>query len=324
MRDIAVIGAGRIGAIHARNLAAMPGVRVAGIADPEEAAASRLAQACGTTVIPLDSAFATGAVVIASPTPTHADFVERAAAAGAAAFCEKPVDLDAARVRACLAAATRAGIKLMVGFNRRFDPSFAALREKIAGGHIGRLELLAITSRDPGPPPAAYIRVSGGLFRDMTIHDFDMARFLLGEEPVALHATASALLPEVAAEGDIDTAAITLRTASGTIATITNSRRATYGYDQRIEAHGSAGMVAAGNQTQTSLTMANSSGYRTDPALPFFLERYAAAYRAEIATFIAALNGEEVTYPSGEDGLRALAIADAALESLRTRREVTL
>lgn len=324
MRDMAVIGAGRIGAIHARNLAALPGVRLVGIADPDAGAASRLAEACDTDVIPLESAFAAGAVVIASPTPTHADFVERAAAAGCAAFCEKPVDLDAHRVRACLAAATRAGILLMVGFNRRFDPSFAALREKIAAGHIGRLELLSITSRDPGPPPPAYVRVSGGLFRDMTIHDLDMARFLLGEEPVALHATASALLPEIRAEGDVDTAAITLRTASGTIATITNSRRATYGYDQRIEAHGSAGMLAAGNQTATTLTFADSQGYRTDPALPFFLERYAAAYRAEIATFLAALEGQEVAYPNGEDGLRALQIADAALESSRTGREVAL
>ncbi len=324
MRDVAVIGAGRIGAIHARNLAALPGVRVAGIADPDAAAAKRLAEACRTGVIPLETAFATGAVVIASPTPTHADFVERAAAAGCAVFCEKPLDLDADRVRACLAAATRAGILLMVGFNRRFDPSFAALRETIAAGRIGRLELLSITSRDPSPPPATYLRVSGGLFRDMTIHDLDMARFLLGEEPVALHATASALLAEVCEEGDVDTAAITLRTASGTIATITNSRRATYGYDQRIEALGSTAMIAAGNQTATSLTFADRHGYRTDPALPFFLERYEAAYRAEITTFLAALEGQDIAFPTGEDGLRALVLADAARESTRTGNEVSL
>jgi myo-inositol 2-dehydrogenase / D-chiro-inositol 1-dehydrogenase len=324
MREVAVIGAGRIGAIHARNLAAMPGVRIAGITDPDEAAAKRLAEACNTGVIPLDAAFSAGAVVIASPTPTHADYVERAAAAGSAAFCEKPVDLDAGRVRACLAAAARAGILLMVGFNRRFDPSFAALKEKIASGGIGRLELLSITSRDPGPPPASYIGVSGGLFRDMTIHDFDMARFLLGEEPVGVSATASSLLPEVRDAGDIDTASVTLRTASGAIATITNSRRASYGYDQRIEAHGSAGLAAAGNQHATSLTVADSHGYRTDPALPFFLERYAAAYRAEMATFFAALDGKPVAYPTGEDGLRALLIADAAFESVRTRKEVAL
>ncbi len=324
MRDVAVIGAGRIGAIHARNLASMPGLRIAGIADPDTTAAERLAAACNTGVISLDTAFGTGAVIIASPTPTHADYVERAATAGCAAFCEKPVDLDADRVRACLAAAENAGILLMVGFNRRFDPSFAALRESIAAGAIGRLELLSITSRDPAPPPASYIRTSGGLFRDMTIHDFDMARFLLGEEPVGVSATASALLPEVAAEADIDTAAITLRTASGAIATITNSRRATYGYDQRIEAHGSAGMVAAGNRTATSLTVADAHGYRTDPALPFFLERYAAAYRAELATFLAALEGQDVAYPTGEDGLRALLIADAAFESVRSREEIAL
>ncbi len=324
MGDVAVIGAGRIGAIHARNLAAMPGVRVVGITDPDPVAARRLADACQSSVMPLESAFGAAAVVIASPTPTHAEYVERAAAAGCAVFCEKPVDLDAGRVRASLAAAARAGILLMVGFNRRFDPSFAALHESIADGRIGRLELLSITSRDPAPPPAAYIRVSGGLFRDMTIHDFDMARFLLGEEPVAVHAAGSALLDEVREAGDIDTAAVTLRTASGRIATITNSRRASYGYDQRIEAHGSAGMMAAGNRTATSLTFADKHGYRTDPALPFFLERYADAYRSEMATFLAAIDGREANYPTGEDGLRALLIADAALESSRTGREVAL
>ena len=324
MHDVAVIGAGRIGAIHARNLAAMAGVRLVGIADPDKAAAERLARACNTDVIPLEAAFAAGAVVIASPTPTHADFVERAAAAGAAAFCEKPVDLAVARVRACLAAAGKAGIPLMVGFNRRFDPSFAALKAAIVAGRIGRLELLAITSRDPAPPPAAYVATSGGLFRDMTIHDFDMARFLLGEEPVAVHAAASALIPEIRAAGDIDTAVITLRTASGAIATISNSRRAVYGYDQRIEAHGSAGLIAAANHHATSLTVADAEGYRTDPALPFFLERYEAAYRAELATFIAALEKRETTYPTGEDGLRALLIAEAALESVRTGNEVRL
>ncbi|MDE2333579.1 MAG: inositol 2-dehydrogenase [Rhodospirillales bacterium] len=324
MHDVAVIGAGRIGSIHARNLAAMAGVRLAGIADADAVAAGRLAATCGTGVIGLDAAFGAGAVVIASPTPTHADFIERAAAAGCAVFCEKPIDLDAARVRACLAAATRASILLMVGFNRRFDPSFAALKATIAGGGIGRLELLSITSRDPAPPPAAYIRSSGGLFRDMTIHDFDMARFLLGEEPVGVHATASAFLDAVREAGDVDTAAITLRTGSGAIATITNSRRASYGYDQRIEAHGEAGLVAAGNRTATSLVHADRHGFRTDPALPFFLERYEAAYQNELATFIAALKGEDVAFPDGEDGLRALLIADAALESSRTGREVAL
>lgn len=316
MLSIAVIGAGRIGRIHAPNVAAHPGARLAGVVDVDTAAASRLAEACGARALSLDEAFAADAVLIGSPTPTHADFIERAAAAGRAIFCEKPIDLNADRVRTCLAAVRRAGVPLMVGFNRRFDPHFAALKRRMDAGEIGKLELLTIFSKDPGPPPISYIESSGGLFRDCMIHDLDMARFLLGEEPVELHAAASCLVdPAIGAAGDVDTAVATLRTASGKLCQISNSRRATYGYDQRIEAHGEKGLLRAGNVIATTVEHAGAAGFATDPALPFFLERYAEAYHIELDAFITAVATGQPPKPSGEDGLKALLLADAATRS---------
>jgi len=213
----------------------------------------------------------------------------------------------------------------MVGFNRRFDPSFATIRRRLVAGEIGAVELVTILSRDPAPPPATYIARSGGLFRDMMIHDFDMARFLLGEEPVEVHAVASCLVdPQIGVAGDVDTAAVLLKTSSGKIAQISNSRRATYGYDQRIEVHGSLGLLAAGNQRATSVEHASAAGYCRDPALPFFLDRYADAYRLEFDAFVAAVLDGAPAEPNGEDGLRALLLADAATESARTGHPVRL
>jgi myo-inositol 2-dehydrogenase / D-chiro-inositol 1-dehydrogenase len=319
MLSIAVIGAGRIGRIHAANVSANPAARLVGVADVDMAAAEKLAHACDARAVTLEAAFAADAVLIAAPTPTHADYIERAAAAGRAIFCEKPIDLSVQRVRACLQAVERAGVALMVGFNRRFDPHFLTLKRRLDAGKIGALELLTIISRDPAPPPPAYVATSGGLFRDMTIHDLDMARFLLGEEPVEVHAAASCLLgAAMGAADDVDTAAVTLRTASGKLCQISNSRRATYGYDQRIEAHGSTGLLRAGNVTATTVELANAGGFVSDPALPFFLERYAASYRAELDTFIAAVTHGAPPLPNGDDGLRALLLADAATESART------
>ena len=323
MIQIAVIGAGRIGRIHAGNIAAHPGARLAGIADAVPEAASQLAAALGVPVLTPDHAMQADAVLIASPTPTHAGYIEQAASLKRAVFCEKPIDLSAARTRSSLAAARAAGIVLMVGFNRRFDPNFAALQQRLAAGEIGPLELLTITSRDPAPPPPAYVATSGGLFRDMMIHDLDMARFLLNEEPVAVTAAASCLVdPAIGAAGDVDTALVTLRTASGRLCQISNSRRATYGYDQRIEAHGATGLLRAGNVFPTTVEHADASGFRSDPVLPFFLERYAAAYRAELDTFIAAVNGTAASWPNGEDGLRALLLSDAAETAARTGQAV--
>jgi myo-inositol 2-dehydrogenase/D-chiro-inositol 1-dehydrogenase len=228
---------------------------------------------------------------------------------------------SAERVRACLGVVRRAGTVLMVGFNRRFDTHFSALKQRLDGGEIGRLEMLTIISRDPSPPPPAYIATSGGLFRDMMIHDLDMARFLLDEEPVEVSAAASCLVdPAIGVAGDVDTALVMLRTASGRLCQISNSRRATYGYDQRIEAHGAGGMLRAGNVIPTTVERATAAGFQSDPVLPFFLERYAAAYRAELDAFVRAATGQGPARPNGEDGLRALLLADAALEAARTGR----
>jgi myo-inositol 2-dehydrogenase/D-chiro-inositol 1-dehydrogenase len=325
MLSIAVIGAGRIGRIHAHNIASHSGARLAGVADVDASAAARLAAECGTQTLPLDAAFAADAVLIGSPTPTHAEYIERAAAAGRAIFCEKPIDLAADRVRTCLDAVRRVGVALMVGFNRRFDPHFARLKRRMDAGEIGSLELLTIISRDPAPPPPAYVATSGGLFRDMMIHDLDMARCLLGEEPVALHAAASCLVdPAIAEAGDVDTAVVTLRTAGGKLCQISNSRRATYGYDQRIEAHGAKGLLRAGNVTATTVELATDAGFVTDPVLPFFLERYAAAYRAELDAFVTAVSSGQAPKPDGDDGLKALLLADAAVESARSGQAVNL
>jgi len=322
MMRIGLLGAGRIGRIHGGNIAAHPRATLAAVADPDAAAAHALAKVANGAVRTVDAVIDASdidAVFICTPTDTHADLIERTVRAGKAVFCEKPIDLDAARVRSCLDVVRKSGAKLMVGFNRRFDPSFAAIRRRILEGEIGAVELVTILSRDPAPPPLSYIAHSGGLFRDMMIHDLDMARFLLGEEPNEVHAVASCLVdPQIGAAGDVDTAAVLLKTPSGKIAQISNSRRATYGYDQRIEVHGSLGMLAAGNQRATSVELASAAGYRRDPALPFFLDRYADAYRCELDAFVAAILGGAPVEPSGDDGLRAQLLADAATEAART------
>jgi myo-inositol 2-dehydrogenase/D-chiro-inositol 1-dehydrogenase len=213
----------------------------------------------------------------------------------------------------------------MVGFNRRFDPHFRAARGQIDNGAIGDVEMVVITSRDPGAPPVDYIKRSGGIFRDMTIHDFDMARFLLGEEVSEVVATAAVLVdPAIGAAGDFDSVQVLLRTASGRQAMISNSRRATYGYDQRIEVHGSKGMVSAENQRPVSIELADAQGYTRPPLHDFFMTRYTEAYAAEIASFIAAMGGKGTAEPSGEDGLIALALADAAVRSVAEGRVVKM
>ena len=326
MLGIGLLGAGRIGGIHGRNVAAHPDARLLAVADADDAAAQKLAIATSARVATVDAIIGDpeiGAVLICTPTATHADLIERAVKAGKAVFCEKPVSLDAARIEICLKVVRAAKGTLMIGFNRRFDPSFADVKRRIAAGEAGNVELVTILSRDPSPPPVSYINGSGGLFRDMMIHDLDMARFLLGEEPVEVHAVASCLVdPEIGKAGDVDTAAVLLKTASGKIAQISNSRRATYGYDQRIEVHGSRGLLAAGNRYATTVTRANGDGYASDPALPFFLERYAEAYRAELDAFVAAVTGEKPASPSGEDGLRAQRLADAATQSATSGKPV--
>lgn len=328
MMRVGLLGAGRIGRIHGGNVAAHPRARLVAVADASAEAAQSVADATGARVDSVDGILAAAdidAVIICTPTDTHADLIERAVKAGKAVFCEKPVDLDSDRIRACLAVVKQAGGKLMIGFNRRFDPSFAAVQKRIADGEVGNVELVTILSRDPSPPPASYVARSGGLFRDMMIHDLDMARFLLGEEPVEVHAVGSSLVdPAIGEAGDVDTAAVLLKTASGKIAQISNSRRATYGYDQRIEVHGAKGLLAAGNRHATTVTFADARGYGVDPALPFFLERYAEAYRAELDAFVRGVLDGAPFAPTGEDGLKAQILADAATEAAKTGKPVRL
>jgi myo-inositol 2-dehydrogenase/D-chiro-inositol 1-dehydrogenase len=321
-------GAGRIGSIHAGNLARHPGARLHAIVDVDRAAAARLAAQHGATVGDQATALADpaiDAVIIASSTDTHAHLVEAAARAGKAVFCEKPLDLDRSRAEACLAVAAECGVPLMLGFNRRFDPSFARLQQQIRDGRIGRLEMLSITSRDPAPPPIEYVRVSGGLFRDMTIHDFDMARWLLGEEPTQVFGAASVLVDQAIGDaGDVDSAVVTLCTASGALCQISNSRRAAYGYDQRIEAFGSKGALRAENVVESTLAFAGADGIVSEKPLHFFLERYAEAYRRELDHFVTAVVTGTAPLTGGADGVKALVLADAALESLKTGRAVAV
>ena len=323
-----LLGAGRIGKVHAKAVSANAGARLMAVADAMAPAAKAIADQYGCEVRSVEAILAAkdiDAVVICTPTDTHADLIEAFAKAGKAVFCEKPIDLSLARVKACLKVVRDTKAVLMVGFNRRFDPHFMAVRAEIDKGSIGAVEMVTITSRDPGAPPISYIERSGGIFRDMTIHDFDMARFLLGEEVATVSAMASVLVdPAIGAAGDSDSVQVMLRTATGKLALISNSRRATYGYDQRIEVHGSKGVVSAENQRPVSIEVATGAGY-TRPALhDFFMTRYTEAYGAEIAAFVQAVSGKGKAAPTGEDGLMALALAEAALKSVAEARVVNM
>ncbi len=328
MLNIAILGCGRIGQVHARTIKSMDRARVVAVADAFEAPANALAEAMGAEVRDIETIMASAdvdAVVIGTPTTTHYDQIHAAAAAGKAIFCEKPIDMSADRIRACLDAVAKAGVPFLTAFNRRFDPSFANIQSRIAQGEIGDVELVTILSRDPSAPPVDYIKTSGGLFRDMMIHDLDMARFLLGEEPVSVMAMGAALTdPAIGEAGDVDTAGVMLRTASGKICQISNSRRATYGYDQRIEVHGSAGMLRAENHLENSVEVATADGFRRAPAQHFFLERYEGAYRSEMEHFVDAVTKGVAPSPSGYDGLRAQMLADAAALSLETGAPVVV
>ncbi len=324
--NFGLLGAGRIGKTHATALIGIPGARLAAVFDPVEAAAEAIVKMSGArraSVADILADKSIDAVLICTPTDMHADQIEQAALAGKAIFCEKPIDLSAARVRECLKLVADHNTKLMIGFNRRFDTHFAQVRERIDAGEIGKVELVQITSRDPGPPPIDYIKRSGGLFRDMMIHDFDMARFLLNDEIVSVSATAAVLVDaEIGKAGDVDTAVATLQSKSGKIAVITNSRRATYGYDQRIEVHGEKGVLSAGNMHTNTVTMGNGAGYRSAPLLDFFMERYASAYRTELTSFVKAIESGGAISPNGADGLKALELADAAFESAKMGKTV--
>lgn len=326
--QFALIGAGRIGQVHAKSIAANNKASLVAVNDAFDQAAEKLAGFYGCETRGLNDiidASDIDAVVICTPTDTHADLIERFAFAGKAIFCEKPIDLDVKRVRDCVNIINKTGVKFMVGLNRRFDPHFLALKAAIDAGDIGRVEMMQIISRDPGAPPADYIKSSGGIFRDMTIHDFDMARFLLPEEPTRVFASASVLTdPAIAELGDFDSASIILTTGSGVHCTISNSRRATYGYDQRIEVHGSNGMIRAENQRPVSIELANAHGFTRPPLHDFFMTRYLEAYAAEISGFIYSIENDAPVAPNADDGLQALLLAEAALLSVTEGSAVDL
>jgi myo-inositol 2-dehydrogenase / D-chiro-inositol 1-dehydrogenase len=328
MIEVAVFGAGRIGTIHAGNLVKVPGVRLTCVADPNAGAAQALASRHSAQVATVPQIFDDDkikAVLICSSTDTHADLILAAAAAGKQIFCEKPVDLDVARARECAAAIEKAGITCMIGFQRRFDPTFSTLKARLAAGEIGTPEMLVVTSRDPGAPPIPYIKSSGGIFKDMLIHDFDIFRWILEDEAETVHASASCLTdPAIADAGDVDSAAVTIRTKKGRLCQINTSRRAAYGYDQRFEVLGSGGMLQAGNHAPTEVVASTATAVSRDLPEHFFLERYRAAYAGEMAHFFAVLSGTEKLRTTIADGLKALELADAATASWREGRSVRM
>ena len=322
---VAIIGAGRIGRIHARNAALNSRIALAGIVDPMAESASSLAAEWGARVITLDEAMddaSIAGVIIASSTDTHLEYSVRAAKAGKAIFCEKPIDQDLARAKS--AAGDLGKARMLLAFNRRFDPNFQALKARLDSGVMGALESVQITSNDPSPPPPSYVAVSGGLFKDMAIHDFDMARWLLGEDVTEVYAAGSCLVdPEIGKLGDVDTARTVLKTASGKLCVISNSRRSGFGYDQRIEAYASKGMVKADNVLESTVQVWGEAGAAADRFQNFFLDRYAEAYRREMDHFADMLDGGAASVGYA-DGVAALALAEAAAESVKTGSVVRL
>jgi myo-inositol 2-dehydrogenase/D-chiro-inositol 1-dehydrogenase len=330
--NIGIIGVGRIGKIHAENIVSfMSQGRLKRIADINlTPAIETWAKKLGVATIGKDPAALLAdqdiqAVLICSSTDTHADFVVSAARAGKHVFCEKPVDLTVAKVRAALDAVAKAGVKLQVGFNRRFDHNFRRVRELVESGAVGTPHLIKISSRDPAPPPAEYVAVSGGIFLDMTIHDFDMARFQSGSEVVEVYAVGANLIDEaIGKTGDVDTAIVTLRFASGALAVIDNSRQAAYGYDQRVEVFGSKGAAAAENDAPSTVKFSCESGVIGEKPLYFFLERYKQSFVDEMRLFIDAVAFDRPTPVTGEDGLQDLRVGLAAKRSLAESRPVKL
>jgi myo-inositol 2-dehydrogenase/D-chiro-inositol 1-dehydrogenase len=325
---VGLIGCGRIGRLHARNVAASPRFQLVAVADASADAAVEVANQCGAAALTADEVIAAkdiDAVLIATPTDTHADLIESSADRGKAVLCEKPADLSTQRIRACLRNVQSRHALVMLGFNRRFDPDFASVRQRLDAGEVGAVEILTITSRDPFPPPPGYVEHSGGLFRDMMIHDLDMARFLLDEEPVAVYATGACLFdPDIGQAKDFDTAVVVLSTASGKIVQISNSRRAAYGFDQRIEVHGARGMISVGNQHASRVEVSTSEGFLRPPTVSFFPERYAASYVGEIEAFADCIAHGRPPSPSLRDGLLAQQLADAATQSAHTGQPIRL
>lgn len=328
MLKVGLLGAGRIATVHAKAITGHPQSELVAVADVFEEAATKLTAEFSGEVRSADAIIDDpdiDVILVATSTDTHSDFIERATAAGKAVLCEKPVDLSLERARACLANTKASGQPVMIGFNRRFDTNFAAVKTALEAGEIGKAEMLSITSFDPAPPPLNYVKVSGGLFRDMMIHDFDMANFIMGDTPVSLTTTASSIIdPAIAAAGDVDTAVVTMAYEDGRIAVIRNSRRAVYGYDQRLELLGSKGMLRVDNMTENQVVKSTADTVTSAKPPFFFLERYMAAYAAEWAGFVSAMTGGHPMPVTLADGVNALAMAEAATQSAKTGQTVDL
>jgi myo-inositol 2-dehydrogenase/D-chiro-inositol 1-dehydrogenase len=325
---VVLIGAGRMGAIRGRAAAANPRLQLAGVAPSRSDSAARLAATLGCGVLSWDAALgdpSIAGVIVASSTDTHLGLARAALAAGKAVFCEKPLDLDLARLREAAPSFAAGGPPLYVAFNRRFDPHFKRLKARLDAGEIGALETLHIVNHDPAPPPPAFIPTSGGLFRDFAIHDFDTARWLMGEEPVSVFAWASCLVDAaIGAAGDVDTARIVLTTASGRICAISNSRRSGYGYDQRVEAFGSKGLATVDNPRATTVEQWSDAGALAAPIADGFVARYTRAYAREIDHFADVLAGEAAPASGYDDNVRALALAEAAARSVQTGTRINV
>jgi len=328
MLKVGLLGAGRIAGVHATAITSHPQSELTAVSDFYPEAAEKLAAQYGAVARSTDEIIADPeieAVLIATSTDTHSDLMEAATRAGKAVLCEKPVDLSLERARACQNVVDATGRPVMIGFNRRFDTNFGALKQALTAGEIGKAELLSITSFDPAPPPVEYIKVSGGIFRDMMIHDFDMANFVMGSAPVSITATASSIVdPEIGAAGDFDTAIVTLHYAGGELAVIKNSRRAVYGYDQRVELLGSKGLLQAQNMLENTVVKSGIHGVTGAKPTYFFLERYMQAYKAEWSAFVSAITEGAALPVTLSDGVLALAMAEAATKSAKTGQPVLL
>ncbi|MDQ0861322.1 inositol 2-dehydrogenase [Bacillus sp. V2I10] len=327
---VGIIGAGRIGRLHVDNLRLIPHIRIKSVSDVaaqhlETWAADKQIEVLTTDYHELLNDPVIQAIFICSPTNTHADIIKEAAAAGKHIFCEKPVSFSVEETEEALAAVEKAGVKLQVGFNRRFDPNFRKIRTLVQQGEIGTPHILRITSRDPEPPGVDYIKSSGGLFMDMTIHDFDMARYVMDSEVVEVFAQGAVLVdPSIGEAGDIDTAIITLKFANGALGVIDNSRRAVYGYDQRLEIFGDKGAAQVNNNQATTVEVSTIDNVTKEKPLYFFLERYTQAYIDEVTEFAAAVLENHEVSCNGFDGLQAERIARAARQSLETGAPVQL
>ena len=328
MIRVGLLGTGRIGSLHAENVASHRESTLDVVADIDNDSANNLAAQFGAFVKSADELISDpniDAILIATSTHTHSDFIEKASSAGKAILCEKPVDLNLTRAKKCLDKVSAAKNPIMVGFNRRFDPNFAQLKKSLDNGEIGNRELLTITSFDPAPPPISYVKRSGGLYRDMMIHDFDLSNYIMGELPITISAIGHSLVdPEIGAAGDVDTAVVTMVYADGKIAVIKNSRRAAYGYDQRIEILGSEGLLQAENILENSVVKSNNDGVISAKPKYFFLERYLSAYKAEWNAFVKSVNNDEPIPVTLEDGVAALAMAEAATQSQSTGKSIQL